>query len=100
MRTRDIFLCLFFHLFKKNRPDLKSVLSEAVKLERDLCEGVRSGVAPVNSPIQGARLAFYITSLTKRGSQRNAAMQLKLALPINLFLNLQARKWASFYVRT
>ena len=78
---------------------MRSVLNEADRLERELCEGVRAGIDPVDCPIEEAHFAFYTTSLTKRGSVRDAAMQLKLALPINLFLNLQARKWASFYVR-
>ena len=55
-------------------------------------------MAPVRCPWDDACLAFYITSLTKQGTSRDAARQLKLALPLNLFLNLHCREWATFYV--
>jgi len=42
-------------------------------------------------------LAFYITSLTKSGTNRNAAQQLMLALPINLLFCLPYRQWVRFY---
>jgi hypothetical protein len=44
-------------------------------------------------------LAFYITSLTKPNTTRDAATQLKIALPLNLFLAMRAREWTTFYVR-
>lgn len=83
------------------RLGLKEVILEVERLENDLCKGVQESLNHVPCPVPGARLAFYITSLTKPDTteQRNARKQLQLALPLNLFLSLRVRKWTSFYVQ-
>jgi hypothetical protein len=80
---------------------LKTVIEEVERLEDELCQGVRRSLEFIPCPVPGARLAFYITSLTKpdNTAKRNAKKQLQLALPLNLFLCLHVRKWASFYVQ-
>jgi hypothetical protein len=90
-----------FAFVAATRPELKSVVQEVERLERELCQGNQKGLEPVPCPVPGARLAFYITSLTKPNTtgQRNAKKQLQLALPLNLFLSLHVRKWTSFYVQ-
>jgi hypothetical protein len=75
-----------------------AVAAAARRLEDELCRGNTKGIDPEPCPREGTRLAFYITSLTKPGSGRDAAAQLKVALPLNLFLALQSREWATFYV--
>lgn len=75
-----------------------AVAAAARRLEDELCRGNTKGIDPEPCPREGTRLAFYITSLTKPGTQRDAAAQLKVALPLNLFLALQSREWATFYV--
>ena len=83
------------------RPDLKAVFEDVERLDNELCQGNHKVIAPEPCPVAGARLAFYITSLTKPHTtgQRNARKQLQLALPLNLFLSLRARKWSSFYAQ-
>ena len=79
---------------------MKEVLNTARQLEDDLCRGFRDGIKQQPCPGRdGTRLAFYITSLTKPNTARDAASQLKVALPLNLFLAMRARDWTSFYVR-
>jgi len=90
-----------FAFVAATRPQLKDVVQEVECLERELCEGKQQALDPVPCPAPGARLAFYIASLTKPNTtgQRNAKKQLQLALPLNLFLTLHVRKWTSFYVQ-
>jgi hypothetical protein len=75
-----------------------AVAEAAWRLEDDLDRGVRTGIEPEPCPRAGTRLAFYITSLSKPHTDRDAAAQLKVALPLNLLLALHSRKWATFYV--
>ena len=90
-----------FAFVAATRPELKTVIREVERLESDLCQGMQESIEHVPCPVPGARLAFYITSLTKPDTteKRNAKKQLQLALPLNLFLSLRARKWISFYVQ-
>jgi hypothetical protein len=71
-----------------------------MQLEDQLCRAITHGIDEQPCPARdGTRLAFYITSLTIPNTSRDAAAQLKLALPLNLFLALHARAWTTFYVR-
>ena len=92
-------VAFLFAFVDATRPELKAVFSDVERLENDLCNGI--SIEHVPCPVPGARLAFYITSLTKPDTKevRNAKKQLQLALPLNLFLCLHARKWTSFYVQ-
>jgi hypothetical protein len=71
-----------------------------MRLEDELCWGISRSIDEQPCPARdGTRLAFYITSLTKPNTSRDAAAQLMMALPLNLFLALHARAWTTFYVR-
>jgi hypothetical protein len=79
---------------------LNEVVRAVDQLEDELCNAIRTGIEKQPCPASiGTRLAFYITSLTKPNTSRNAAKQLMVALPLNLFLALHAREWTTFYVR-
>ena len=84
----------------KLEPGFHDCVQACRRLENELLREDTSNIEPsINpGPNSNARLCFYTTSLTLPFTSRNAAEQLTLCLPLNLFLALHARKWCSFYV--
>lgn len=84
----------------KLEPGFHDCVQACRRLENELLREDTSNIEPsINpGPNSNARLCFYTTSLTLPFTSRNAAAQLMLCLPLNLFLALHARKWCSFYV--